>query len=121
MILVKSLHSDQPYVICPAWVTIDMHTCKFLMSWQLADAVLMPCKCYSAYIIVEFMCVHKCTYTGGSHVGNILRGSELISRCSEYLLRSCSKCSFLECLPPTEEAWFDSRLGHVSLRTSALG
>jgi hypothetical protein len=24
------------------------------MSWQLADALLMPCKCYSVYILVHF-------------------------------------------------------------------
>ncbi len=46
---------------------------QVLMSWQLADALLLPCRCYSAYILVQFMCVHVCSWnTLVSHVASIL-------------------------------------------------
>jgi hypothetical protein len=50
---------------------------QVLMSWQLADTLLMPCKCYSAYIlyIVQFMYVYVThALHGGSHVASILQG-----------------------------------------------
>ncbi len=100
MTLVKSLHSGG--------FTVNMRTCKCLMSWQLADALLMPCKCYLNYILVQFMSVHVCSWntcTGGSHVASILHWQSLICRCSEQLLTSCSNGSFLKCSPSTAEVW----------------
>ncbi len=38
---------------------------QVLMSWQLADALQMPCKCYSACILVQFMYVHGAHALGG--------------------------------------------------------
>jgi hypothetical protein len=36
-----------------------------LISWQLADALMMPCRCYSVYILVQFMC--SCTHVHVTH------------------------------------------------------
>ncbi len=65
-----------------------MWTCKCL------HGVLACC---SAYILVQFMCVHVCscnTFTGGSHVASILHGLTFICRCSEKLLTTCRMSLF---------------------------
>jgi hypothetical protein len=52
------------HIVTPTWSVLFDSECtdlQVLMSWQLADASLMPCKCYSAYILVQFMCVHVCS------------------------------------------------------------
>ncbi len=51
-------------VVTPTWSVLfdSQHAdLQVLMSWQLAVALLMPCKCYSAYILMQFMCVHVCS------------------------------------------------------------
>ncbi len=51
------------------------------MSWQLADALIIPCKCYSSHILVQFMCDHVCscnTCTGRSHVAPSTRYSSCV-------------------------------------------
>ncbi len=56
---------------------------QLLMSWQLPDAFLMPCKCYSAYILVQFTGVHVCSSnicTWGSHVSSFKQFEWLFSR-----------------------------------------
>ncbi len=69
-------------VLTPTWWSFLFYSecadLKVLMSWQLGNALLMPCKCYLAYILVQFMCVHvsSCdTCTEGSHVTSILHWS----------------------------------------------
>ncbi len=57
-------------------LTLNTRTCKCLMSRQLADELLMPCKCYSTYITVQFMYVHV-THTLG---GAMSRAFSLIAR-----------------------------------------
>ncbi len=76
MTLVKSLYSGDPEVICP--VDSEYMDLQVLMSWPLADALLMPCKCFSVYILVQFMFFHVCS---GDDVTHALGGA--MCRCSE--------------------------------------
>ncbi len=48
----------------PTWSVLfdsEYADLQVLMSWQLADVLLMPWKCYSAYILVQFIYVHVCS------------------------------------------------------------
>jgi hypothetical protein len=60
------------------------------MSLQLADALLMPCKCYSAYILIQFICVHECSCnicTGGSLVESHVESIFLWLHAHMYMFR----------------------------------
>ncbi len=91
MTLVKSLYSSDPDVFqnTPNQQGVSQATSH------------PPSKCYLAYILVQFMCVHVCscnTCTGGSQVAG------LICRCSLQPLTSCLVGFFLKYLLPTRKA-----------------
>ncbi len=95
-------------VVTPTWSVLFDSECanlQVLMSLQLAAALLKPCRCYSAYILVRFMCVEVCSCNTCTAWGSMSQAfctdCVLICRCSQYLLTSCSNGSFLECWPPT--------------------
>ncbi len=106
MTLVKPVHNGDPDSVRSS----ECEDLLLLISWQLTDALLMPCRCYSAYILVQFMCSCN-TCTGGAMSRAFSTGCALICRCSEQLLTSCLNHSFLECLPPTVETRDMSVLG----------
>jgi hypothetical protein len=62
---------------CPRSVLFDSEFAdlQVLISWQLADALLMPYKCYSAYSLVCVHDVHVTLALGGSHLESILHWS----------------------------------------------
>jgi hypothetical protein len=76
-------------VVTPPWSVLFDGECadlQLLMSWQLADALLMPCKCFSAYFLVQFICDHVCsgnTCTWGTMSRAFSTGRALIWGCSE--------------------------------------
>jgi hypothetical protein len=58
----KSLHSGDPDKICLTWQWI----CRLACAWCQYSG--LTCKCFSAYTLVQFMCVHICSWntcTGG--------------------------------------------------------
>ncbi len=61
MTLVKPVHGGDPDSVRSS----ECEDLLVLISWQLADALLMPCMCYSAYILVQFMC--SCTHVHVTH------------------------------------------------------
>ncbi len=105
MTLVKSLHSDDPDVI---------------RNMQNLQGVIQatshpPCKCYSAYILVQLMYVHVTTCTEGSHVtGFYVAVPNTINELSGWLF-SRVLASYTG-----DPAGFESWPGHVSRGTSRM-